>query len=324
MGTNIINTKVFKNSWIRRNTTLINSIIKENVFIGFRSQVYNTSIDEGCQIASKSIIGRSDGKRVNIGAQVWIGAQVVIFDGISIGHGSVIGAGAIVAEDIPPNSIVIGRPAKVIKRRDFVRDKDPEFKSFLKQKKIHLLEQLENEIIEILEHNNLKHGSEPTKFKEKLLGVSLSTYGENCFLDATFTIEGRASFGNSVIAIGKSMVDSNRNVITDGGISMGANVSVGDFSILEGGGKISIGNNTIIGKNVHIVTTSHNYRFQSLPMIFMPVTIGENVIIGDGSFILGGVKIGDGAIIQPNSIVLKDVSPKEIHYGHLKKEEINT
>ncbi|GMR67062.1 acyltransferase [Bacillus sp. MN7755] len=324
MGTNIINTKVFNNSWIRRDNNLINSIIKENVFIGFRSQVYNASIDEGCQIASKSIIGRNDGKRVHIGAQTWIGAQVIISDGVSIGHGSVIGAGAIVTEDIPPNSIAIGRPAKVIKRREFIRDKSPEFKSFLKQKKIQLQEQIENEIIEILEYNNFKNGSEHIQFKEKLLSLSSSTYGQNCFLDATFNIESRASFGNSVIAIGKSMVDTNKTVITNGGISMGTNVSIGDFSILEGGGKISIGNNTIIGKNVHIVTTSHNYRFQSLPMLFMPVTIGENVIIGDGSFILGGVRIGDGAIIQPNSLILKDVAPKEIHYGHLKKEEINT
>ncbi|ENQ3079522.1 acyltransferase [Bacillus sp. WLY-B-L8] len=323
LGTDLTDTQVFKNSWIRKEATIQDSIIEENVFIGFRSKIFNTHIDEGCQIASKSIIGKPTGKKVYIGPQTWIGAQAIISDGISIGKGSVIGAGSIVLEDVPPYSIVIGRPAKVLKKREFIKDKKPEFTSFLKHKKKQLLEHTEKEITEILEYNDLINSRKTKQSIKKSLELPPSlSFGEKCFLDATFTIENYASFGDYVIAIGKNITDSKNNAITNGGISLGTNVQIGDFSILEGGGKISIGNETRIGKNVHIVTTSHNYHYLSLPMLFSPVTIGKNVIIGDGAFILGGVTIGDNAIIQPNSYILKNVGPKEIHHGHLTKEEI--
>lgn len=48
---------------------------------------------------------------------VWIGAGAIVLDGVRIGTGSVIGAGAIVTKDIPPRSIAVGNPARVIKTR---------------------------------------------------------------------------------------------------------------------------------------------------------------------------------------------------------------
>ena len=48
---------------------------------------------------------------------VWIGAHVTVTDGVRIGKGSVIGAGAVVTRDIPPYSVAVGVPARVIKSR---------------------------------------------------------------------------------------------------------------------------------------------------------------------------------------------------------------
>jgi acetyltransferase-like isoleucine patch superfamily enzyme len=56
-------------------------------------------------------------KGVKIESHVWIGANAVILDGATIGRGSVIGAGAVVTKDIPPDSIAVGVPARVIKKR---------------------------------------------------------------------------------------------------------------------------------------------------------------------------------------------------------------
>jgi acetyltransferase-like isoleucine patch superfamily enzyme len=47
----------------------------------------------------------------------WLGHGVVILDGVTIGQGSVIGAGAVVTKDIPPFSVAVGVPAKVVKNR---------------------------------------------------------------------------------------------------------------------------------------------------------------------------------------------------------------
>lgn len=51
-----------------------------------------------------------------IGTNTWIGESVCILPGVTIGDGAIIGAGAIVTNSVPPNSIAVGVPAKVIKR----------------------------------------------------------------------------------------------------------------------------------------------------------------------------------------------------------------
>lgn len=56
-------------------------------------------------------------KGITIEDDIWIGAGAVILDGVSIGKGSVIGAGTVVTKDIPPYSIAVGVPARVIKKR---------------------------------------------------------------------------------------------------------------------------------------------------------------------------------------------------------------
>ena len=56
-------------------------------------------------------------KGVSIGSDVWIGAGVKILDGTVIGNGCVIGANSVVIGVIPPLSIAVGAPAKVVKSR---------------------------------------------------------------------------------------------------------------------------------------------------------------------------------------------------------------
>lgn len=52
---------------------------------------------------------------VLIGRNVWIGESVCILPNVTIGHNSVIGANSVVTKDIPPFSIAVGIPARVIK-----------------------------------------------------------------------------------------------------------------------------------------------------------------------------------------------------------------
>jgi acetyltransferase-like isoleucine patch superfamily enzyme len=54
---------------------------------------------------------------ITIEDDVWIGAGVVVNKGVTIGKGSVIGAGSVVTRDVPPYSIAVGVPCKVIKSR---------------------------------------------------------------------------------------------------------------------------------------------------------------------------------------------------------------
>jgi acetyltransferase-like isoleucine patch superfamily enzyme len=51
-----------------------------------------------------------------VGDNVWCGANVVITSGVTVGERCVIGANSVVASDIPPFSIAVGAPARVVKR----------------------------------------------------------------------------------------------------------------------------------------------------------------------------------------------------------------
>lgn len=57
-------------------------------------------------------------KSITIEDNVWITMNVIILPGITIGKNSIIGAGSVVTKSIPPNSLVAGNPAKVIKEID--------------------------------------------------------------------------------------------------------------------------------------------------------------------------------------------------------------
>ncbi len=61
-------------------------------------------------------------KGIRIGSDVLIGAGAIILDGCHVGKGCVIGAGSVVNKDIPPYSIVVGMPAKVIGERKEYED----------------------------------------------------------------------------------------------------------------------------------------------------------------------------------------------------------
>jgi acetyltransferase-like isoleucine patch superfamily enzyme len=53
-------------------------------------------------------------KGVRIGHRVWIGSNSVVLAGSEIGDNVIVSAGSVVSGTVPPNSIVLGNPAKVI------------------------------------------------------------------------------------------------------------------------------------------------------------------------------------------------------------------
>ena len=79
----------------------------------FRTLMFD-GIASAMGLQSRDAISRGP---ITIGHDVWIGQNAIILSGITIGSGAVIGAGSVVTKDIQPYDIVVGNPAKKIRRR---------------------------------------------------------------------------------------------------------------------------------------------------------------------------------------------------------------
>ena len=108
-------------------------------------------------------------------------------------------------------------------------------------------------------------------------------------------------------------------------LTIGNNGSFGAFNHITCINKVQIGDNCLTGKWVTISDNNHGSTdFDTLHEVPVnrklytkgPVIIGNNVWIGDKATILGGVTIGDGAVIAANSVVTKDVPAYSVVCGN--------
>ena len=118
-----------------------NAVVGNFNYFGSRTMVLYADIGNYCSIAPNVIIAPANHainyittsnmvvnkqnnyefnlfqERSKIGNDVWIGANTVIKQGVKIGDGSVIGANSFVNTDVPPFSVAVGSPAKIIRKR---------------------------------------------------------------------------------------------------------------------------------------------------------------------------------------------------------------
>ncbi len=95
------------------------------------------------------ISGNSYEKRIIIGVNCWFGHGVSVIGNVKIGHGSIIGANTLIIKNIPPFSMVVGNPAKIIKTFNFETNKWE--KEFQDNKSIYLNEEV---YLKYLKSNN--------------------------------------------------------------------------------------------------------------------------------------------------------------------------
>ena len=55
-------------------------------------------------------------KPIHIGRNVWLGGGAIILPGVTVGDNSIVGAGSVVTKDVEPNTIVVGNPARVLRK----------------------------------------------------------------------------------------------------------------------------------------------------------------------------------------------------------------
>ena len=106
--------------------------IGDGVFINYGTSIAaskSVQIGENCSLGTYVMIidnhyhrleperrgERPESLPVVLERNVWLGGHVIVLPGVRIGEGSVVGAGSVVTRDIPPRSVAVGQPAKVIR-----------------------------------------------------------------------------------------------------------------------------------------------------------------------------------------------------------------
>ena len=118
-------TSVGENFYANYNLTILNCCpvkIGNNVFIGPNCSLLTPM--HGFLPSDRNLRVRENGqlydleyaKSITIGNDCWLCGNVVICGGVTVGEGCVIGAGSVVTRDLPPYSLAVGNPARVVRK----------------------------------------------------------------------------------------------------------------------------------------------------------------------------------------------------------------
>ena len=136
LDTNVVDARIEPGAVIRDRVEIgKGAVIMMGALINIGAEIgEGTMIDMGAIVGARGTIGKNchigagaviagvleppSKKPVIINDHVMIGANVVVLEGVEIGENAVVAAGAVVTEDVPPNTVVAGMPAKVIKVKD--------------------------------------------------------------------------------------------------------------------------------------------------------------------------------------------------------------
>jgi putative colanic acid biosynthesis acetyltransferase WcaF len=81
-------------------------------------------------------------------------------------------------------------------------------------------------------------------------------------------------------------------------------------------GQVCIGRCATVSYRSHLCAGTHDLNDPSMPLLKLPILIGDNVWVGTEAFVGPGVTVGEGAVIGARAVVVEDVGPLHIVAGN--------
>ena len=283
----------------------------DSVTIGNTSWVLENSVVIGTdknpvKVGSKTVFGH---KTVTIGAEIGdlceIGNNTIFLPGSKVGDMCIFGEGTIVGENmiIPSRSVVVGRPARVIRH---LNEDDENMIKKMRSNDISIDKFVEN----ILEDNG---GGD-------IMSNLYEFNGKFPFVDQSAYIDNLAEITGDVVIGPNSYIGSGVRIIgnSHGPVTIGENVTILENTVLHllPDNKLFIDDNVTIGPNstIHGTIIGKNTIIEAGSIICDYSTIGENSLIKAGTLVKQRDKFVDGSIIEgfPGKLIGKNIKRLEI------------
>src|SRR6266487_2018131 len=98
-------------------------------------------------------------------------------------------------------------------------------------------------------------------------------------------------------------------------VAIGKGTVINSKCLLYTTGGLVIGENVSISSGVWLMTGTHDMNDPLFPDKYLPIVIGNHAWIGVRATILGGITIGEGAVVMAGAVVTRDVPPYAIAGG---------
>lgn len=250
-------------------------------------------------------------KPITVEDNVWIGGSATILGGVTIGKNAIVGAGAVVTKDVEPNTIVVGNPARVL-RKITAEDSKKYQEELAKQKDINKSEfnkMMAGQWYNAMDYSMLKLRQENNKKTEAYSRITINTLSYKDRMAKAIVKE----FGE------------NANIIPPFTCDYGCNVKVGDNTVINHSGvfldtnEINIGKHALIGPKSGLYGAIHPFDVEARNE---GIEKAKTINIGDGAWLGGkvtvvpGVSIGKHSVIGAGSVVTKDIPDDVVAVGN--------
>lgn len=250
-------------------------------------------------------------KPITVEDNVWIGGSATILGGVTIGKNAIVGAGAVVTKDVEPNTIVVGNPARVL-RKITAEDSKKYQEELAKQKDVNKSEfdkMMAGQWYNAMDYSMLKLRQENNKKTEAYSRITINTLSYKDRMAKAIVKE----FGD------------NANIIPPFTCDYGCNVKVGDNTVINHSGvfldtnEINIGKHALIGPKSGLYGAIHPFDVEARNE---GIEKAKTINIGDGAWLGGkvtvvpGVSIGKHSVIGAGSVVTKDIPDDVVAVGN--------
>lgn len=299
------------NSFINYDCIMLNNAmvkLGDNVLVGPKVSFYTAMHPIDAKQREQWLVYA---KPIIVEDNVWIGGSATILGGVTIGKNAIVGAGAVVTKDVEPNTIVVGNPARVL-RKITAEDSKKYQEELAKQKDINKSEfdkMMAGQWYNAMDYSMLKLRQENNKKTEAYSRITINTLSYKDRMAKAIVKE----FGE------------NANIIPPFTCDYGCNVKVGNNTVINHSGvfldtnEINIGKHALIGPKSGLYGAIHPFDVEARNE---GIEKAKTINIGDGAWLGGkvtvvpGVSIGKHSVIGAGSVVTKDIPDDVVAVGN--------